>query len=532
MPPKRCINWNPLIKRNLEIRAKGASQTPLPSARHCTVAYPARLRESGTYAAAYFYLVTPTDPGPWYVVDSVLWDTVKKSKLYEAAFMLPHRDPPTSHKFHAEWNEGLGVFVVRPEEKKSAKEKPSCPRRMALMMSYDGSSDEPEEPWGPTTADEAHSVGDEFDIRCLPPLPDNYLEDASQYEPGESSASEKETLADTASPCSLDLLDMSSLYTALDKQSDPPAIQTLLLESAPDNETETNTAEPDNPTSISVEGDVLAWTAEVDTVDAQALPECPDASQPTDRAADEASQEPVDMPIVTDEYEDPATEDADLVFLESTQDATQDEDDGTDDDYDSGPSDKEISEEAQREIDYREYISEVCPQIHHFNYFGEAIVYPSSTPPEISLFALMCGPKTWVDEVSPRATIIRRAIKFIDPVLYTGPRRDLNLHSGLSLIKAITGHVHQFYTEHGAWIHDETKWVQEQPIVDPTDSDAYYSEPWLPINGWLKVHWRIPMRFEYLTGLGNSTICKPQRKVRAACASKSPLSQCMLASEY
>ncbi|KAF3483111.1 uncharacterized protein GIQ15_02435 [Arthroderma uncinatum] len=539
MPPKKYLNWQPFALGILETRALDTLQD-LPPARHCTVGHPARLRESGVHAAAFFYLVTAADPGPWYVIDGVLWDTDSNSKLYEGTFIVPYRDPPSRrHRFCAEWNEGLGVFIVR-NEVTGKENKPPRSRGAASMISYDGSSDGLEEAWGSRTVDEAHLVGDTLDTKCLPPLPGDYLEDASQCESegaSSSSSGNGDVLADSGSGHSLDPVDMSTtLYTAIDKQSNPLTIQTLLLGQAPASEIEAIPAEPNDQTSIALQKDLHALTDEVDTIDVQHFPESHDANTPAGHAIDELSHDLDDTTAITHQLEDPATEAADTSFPEFVdQQSTQEEDDeagagaGADDwETNSNPSDREISDIAHDELRWRDYLTEYYPQIHHFNFFGDAIVYRSCTPPEVSLFALMCGPKPWHYDVSSRAVAVRQALKFVDPVLYTGSLRDISSYSGHRLIKAITGNVHQFYTEHGCWVHDIVKWAQERPILDPTDSESYYSETWLPVNGWLKVHWRVPSRYEYLAGAGTS---KPERKVRLARMPKSPLSKSMSASE-
>ncbi|EEQ30834.1 conserved hypothetical protein [Microsporum canis CBS 113480] len=463
MAPKKHINWKPFTQKVLEKWAT-SSLPNVPSARHCTIGHPSRLRESGTHAVAFFYLVTAADPGPWYVIDSVLWDTEKNSKLCEATFIVPCRDPPSArHPFVCEWDEGLRVYVVRhyqepvkelknepkaKESKKDAEEKgPAAPS----IISYDGASDEPET-WSPGTANEHYSLDHALDIKCLPPLPDDYLDDGSLYEPGEAAALEKDG-----------------------EMGSQPSTSSVLADNVTDQPSQMLDGISTNPDSV----------------------------------------------------EDTDTDVTSLDLPESAPQGVYEEFNAAD--YEYSPPDTDLSEEALKELRWRVRMCEEYPEIHHYNFFGEAMAGPTFTPPEVSLFVLLQGPKSWSSDASVRASVLRRAIRFIDPILYTGPVEALSYHGCNSLIKAITGNVHRFYTIHGSWTNDDGRWAQARPILDPTDPDIYYTEPWLPINGWLNVHWRLWSRDNYRNGMREM---KPMHKKNLAPVSKSPLSKCMLASEF
>ncbi|KAM5454828.1 hypothetical protein MaudCBS49596_002125 [Microsporum audouinii] len=522
MAPKKHINWKPFTQNVLEKWAT-SSLPNVPSARHCTIGHPSRLRESGTHAVAFFYLVTAADPGPWYVIDSVLWDTEKNSKLCEATFIVPCRDPPSArHPFVCEWDEGLRVYVVRhyqepvkelkkepkakKEPKKDAEEKgPAAPS----IISYDGASDEPET-WSPGTANEHYSLDHALDIKCLPPLPDDYLDDGSLYEPGEAAALEEdEEMGSQPS---------TSSYTSTDKQSNPLAVQTLVLgaERAKDAE------QP----SIGMKEEPTTCTFEADTVDVQ-REETPEPSMSAGNVTDQPSQMLDGISTNPDSVEDTDTDVTSLDLPESAPQDVYEEFNAAD--YEYSPPDTDLSEEALKELRWRVRMCEEYPEIHHYNFFGEAMAGPTFTPPEVSLFVLLQGPKSWSSDASVRASVLRRAIRFIDPILYTGPVEALSYHGCNSLIKAITGNVHRFYTIHGSWTNDDGRWAQARPILDPTDPDIYYTEPWLPINGWLNVHWRLWSRDNYRNGMREM---KPMHKKNLAPVSKSPLSKCMLASEF
>ncbi|EGD88825.2 uncharacterized protein TERG_05074 [Trichophyton rubrum CBS 118892] len=187
MAHENHIDWRPLTQKVLEKWAL-ASGPELPEPRHCTISSPSRLRESGPYAVAYFYLVTAAEPGPWYVIESALWDTEKNFKLREATFIVPCRDPPSaSHPFVCEWDNGLHVYIVRhlkgaknltvvkEATKKNSKKKPrkspkKKPQKMeddypSGMESYDGTSDEPEGSSRHTTNGQQDSIGDVLDTQ-------------------------------------------------------------------------------------------------------------------------------------------------------------------------------------------------------------------------------------------------------------------------------------------------------------------------------------------------------------------------------
>ncbi|EGE02316.1 hypothetical protein TEQG_01354 [Trichophyton equinum CBS 127.97] len=476
MAHENHIDWQPFTQKVLEKWAL-ASGPELPEPRHCTISAPSRLRESGPYAVAYFYLVTAAEPGPWYVLESALWDTEKNFKLREATFIVPCRDPPSaSHPFVCEWDDGLHVYIVRhlkgaknltvvkEAAKKNSKKKPrkspkKKPQKMeddypSAMESYDGTSDEPEGSSRRTANRQQDSIGDVLDSKPL--APPHYG-----------------TLAD-------------------EKPSDSEKLAALHEEESSSSSLESDICDEDTPAS----------------------------SQPDDNIGDNSSDKSIDS--------DDIDTDVPSFFKSSESDEEEDIQGYNAADYECYRQDTELSEEALDEIYARDQAQDEKTAVHHYNFFGDAMPARSSTPPEVSLFVLLQGPKGWSHEGCCIASLMRRAIKYIDPVLYTGPMEVLSYAHASDILKGITGYVHKFYTGHGSWVHDKAKRGKKKPVLDPTNSDSYYTEPWLPFNGLLNPHWRSWSRKDFKSGMCEGVVPK---RIRIRPMPKSPLSQCMLASE-
>ncbi|KKZ62722.1 hypothetical protein EMCG_02933 [[Emmonsia] crescens] len=128
------------------------------------------------------------------------------------------------------------------------------------------------------------------------------------------------------------------------------------------------------------------------------------------------------------------------------------------------------------------------PNIHHFNWLGDAVMERSYTTPEVSLFVIVSPPKPFFSERLMReAVTLRQAMKFVDPILYCGGLEDLTL-SGRELLKIITGQASQFYTRAGTWQDDTPDPDIGEPTVDPSNPRLYARRRWLPLNGWFDVH--------------------------------------------
>ncbi|EZF23599.1 hypothetical protein H112_03744 [Trichophyton rubrum D6] len=486
MAHENHIDWRPLTQKVLEKWAL-ASGPELPEPRHCTISSPSRLRESGPYAVAYFYLVTAAEPGPWYVIESALWDTEKNFKLREATFIVPCRDPPSaSHPFVCEWDNGLHVYIVRhlkgaknltvvkEATKKNSKKKPrkspkKKPQKMeddypSGMESYDGTSDEPEGSSRHTTNGQQDSIGDVLDTQ-----PRASPHDGS---PADEKPSDSEKMAAS-------------------------------------NEEESSSSSPESD------------ACDEDT---------PASSQSHDNIGNSSSEKPMDTDdFDTDDFDtDEIDTEVPSFFKYSESDEEEDIQGYNAADYECCRQDTELSEEALDEIYSRDQAQDEKTAVHHYNFFGDAMPARNSTPPEVSLFVLMQGPKCWSHEGSCVASLMNRAIKYIDPVLYTGPLEALSYAHAPDILKGITGHVHKLYTGHGTWVHDKVKRGKKRPVLDSTDSDSYYVEPWLPFNGLLNPHWRCWSRKDFKNGMCERGVPK---RIRIRPTPMSPLSQCVLASE-
>ncbi|EER38304.1 conserved hypothetical protein [Histoplasma capsulatum H143] len=144
-----------------------------------------------------------------------------------------------------------------------------------------------------------------------------------------------------------------------------------------------------------------------------------------------------------------------------------------------------VDSKAKREMTRQIDLVKNCPNIHHFNWLGNAVMERSYTSPEVSLFVIVSPPKPLFSErLMRQAVTLWQAMKFVDPILYRGDWKDLKF-SGRELLKAITGQTFQFYTPAGTWQHDTPHPDIQQPIVDPSNPQFYASEKGLPLNGWL-----------------------------------------------
>lgn len=112
------------------------------------------------------------------------------------------------------------------------------------------------------------------------------------------------------------------------------------------------------------------------------------------------------------------------------------------------------------EFERRERLAKMDRNIHHFNWFGQAVYYASSTLAEQSLVVIMTNPK-----FASRAedlwlfSILNRAYLYIDPVRVILNIPDCNvlpnhLLRGSNLEHVMKGHVVKYYTPHGLWMSD------------------------------------------------------------------------------
>ncbi|EEH40300.2 hypothetical protein PAAG_02355 [Paracoccidioides lutzii Pb01] len=170
------------------------------------------------------------------------------------------------------------------------------------------------------------------------------------------------------------------------------------------------------------------------------------------------------------------------------------------------------------------------PNIHHFNWFGERVMERSHTSPEVSLFIILSTPKAcFAKHTGRQAVILHQAMKFVDPVLYSGNWDDLKL-TGENLMKAITGRTFRFYTDMGTWLNDELDADMQTAVIDESSPCLYASKPWLPLNGWVETQYAYT-RWEYGTEANRLADAVPSRRHGRQQCRSSPLRQCTMAGD-
>ncbi|GAD94090.1 predicted protein [Paecilomyces variotii No. 5] len=147
-----------------------------------------------------------------------------------------------------------------------------------------------------------------------------------------------------------------------------------------------------------------------------------------------------------------------------------------------------LRENVQAEFGYRDqtaaWASMAGCDIHHFNWFGEAVFEYCDTPPAVSLWYIMSEPKVspLYDEMRVQS-ILCRALKCIDPVVYYGRDwRDLR-RRGQDFIRAVTGSVFKCYTLHGTWRSDE-RHFGEGTRMDEGAMESYGADEYVTANGF------------------------------------------------
>lgn len=165
--------------------------------------------------------------------------------------------------------------------------------------------------------------------------------------------------------------------------------------------------------------------------------------------------------------------------------------------YEEGPfarldvadlSDQVIQDDIDAEFRHREemvaWTSTTDWQIHHFNWYGQAVYEYSDTPPAVSLWYIASQPKVPLPSDEMRVqSILSRATRFIDPVVYFGHDwRDLQ-RRGQELIRAVTGDVFKCYTLHGTWKNDERHFDGETRM-DEGVKEGYGAPNYVIANGF------------------------------------------------
>ena len=110
-------------------------------------------------------------------------------------------------------------------------------------------------------------------------------------------------------------------------------------------------------------------------------------------------------------------------------------------------------------------------QFHHYNFLQLPVVYPSATPPEVSLWAVFmfhkkaCDGEPYPDPFSHKGVLISQASKLIDPYIYNGPEYILRLYRGSRLRDQLTGYVQKVYRGNGTWHNDQYVYEEEKPLA-------------------------------------------------------------------
>lgn len=139
--------------------------------------------------------------------------------------------------------------------------------------------------------------------------------------------------------------------------------------------------------------------------------------------------------------------------------------------------------------------------IHHFNWRGHAVREYSGTPAAHSLLYILSRPKTPAPRDENRIqSILNRATKFVDPVIYEGDIAQLQ-RSGQDLVNAVTGQVYKFYSPHGCW-HMDRRNREEGTIQDNGVMNIYKCPEWLVANGFYD-HPLVPTRDEMCSNWQN-----------------------------
>lgn len=116
------------------------------------------------------------------------------------------------------------------------------------------------------------------------------------------------------------------------------------------------------------------------------------------------------------------------------------------------------SDEFFDEYHYRSVVGDHDSEIHHWNWFGQPVYEPTTTPPAVSLAFMQARPKAPKGRDRLRVTsIMNRAILQIDPVILKVDRGNeaiLEMH-GSAMIQACDGLSYIHYSLHGNWINDD-----------------------------------------------------------------------------
>nr|KMM65884.1 hypothetical protein CPAG_02225 [Coccidioides posadasii RMSCC 3488] len=520
MPTGSFLRWEQFILQVLENHVN-SSPRYLPPGPFCSIDYPTRLRQCGRGSQLYHCAITPKNPGPAYTIEATLWDYSGRLMLCNATFVVPSRESTSSiYDFCAE-RLGDSVYMVQ---------RALQPSKSSLEMPRVSSSD-----YGSKVKCSRSDVDILFDIEYFKKRTDDFGRDESQYDLGlfavrpldknataphdayPGNLTEDAELSKLLKPEPFDWSDCDDEVFRTDNpghipcngreitgnrdrsseetpgQSMKSAGNATLEESCLESVTPSTTTKSDPGSSVLPQADIIRseplivettqrYDIETESNDSQEGPRCADADG--------------NFPFTHC-----------LIDHECLQD---------------------LLSIAHFEKSWQGWWMDNRPHVHHFNWLGEPISERSFTPPEVSLFVILTPPKPWLNSTSRVGTILRQAMKFVDPVLYDGEWGDLARYRGHELLRAITGRVFQFYTAEGVWLQDKYGWDDRVPCYDPADPIMYLAEPWLPVNGWMATLF-CPTRHEYVSEssrLMDATKWTRRRFPRPS--QRSPLSGCVM----
>jgi hypothetical protein len=110
---------------------------------------------------------------------------------------------------------------------------------------------------------------------------------------------------------------------------------------------------------------------------------------------------------------------------------------------------------CEAEFELRSHIGDGDNKIHHWNWMGDPVYHPVTTPPADSLAFMRARPKAPKGRQKYLVTsILNRAIELVDPVLVSVDQDNGELFDmhGSELIQACDGRVFRYYSLHGRWL--------------------------------------------------------------------------------
>ncbi|KAI5309343.1 hypothetical protein KEM55_003465, partial [Ascosphaera atra] len=137
---------------------------------------------------------------------------------------------------------------------------------------------------------------------------------------------------------------------------------------------------------------------------------------------------------------------------------------------------RDLDATAQEAMSQDYHVQLMYGQVHHFNYEGRPLEFPSQTPPELS-FAIICGNKKpacrRADDDWTMPDIVRgQAMNWVDPVVYNGPfflPQSANLQD---IVNVARGRTRRLYAR-GNWTQDNWEDDNMRPVYDTLNPYDY-----------------------------------------------------------